>query len=101
MFVGRVAIVRLCAGVIAIGACTEEDTPSPAAAAKETLKPAWRKVETPVPVGKKLKCAQLLNAEQASAAVGRQIEIKDESGPDPHPTPLCPLLPAAQPPPTP
>ncbi len=98
MFVGRVVVLGLCAGGVVGGACTEEDAPSPAAAAKETLKPAWRKVETPVPVGRKLKCASILNAEQASATVGRQLEIKDESGRDPEATSVCRLMTVGKPP---
>src|SRR5262249_61523131 len=66
--------------------------------AKGRCKAAWRKVEAPVPVRKKLKCAQRLNAVQASAAVGRQIEIKDESGRDPEATAVCRLMTVGKPP---
>ena len=96
MVVGRAVVLGAC--VVLAGACTEEDAPSPAAAAKEALKPAWRKVETPVPVGKKLKCASLLHADQATAAVGRQLEVKDESGRDPEATAVCRLMTVGKPP---
>jgi hypothetical protein len=96
MIVGRAVVLGAC--VVLAGACTEEDAPSPAAAAKEALKPAWRKVETPVPVGKKLKCASLLHADQATAAVGRQLEVKDESGRDPEATAVCRLMTVGKPP---
>jgi len=91
---GKAVLLGLC---VLVG-CTEEVGPSPKAVAKETLKPAWKKIETPVPVGKKLPCSALLDAEQAGAAVGRQLELKDESGRDPEATSVCRFMTVGKPP---
>ena len=85
MSAGKVAV-----SLVFLLACTEDPGTQPAAAAaKETLKPAWHKIETPVPVGKKLECAKIFNAEEASTAIGRQLELKDESARNPEATAVC------------
>jgi hypothetical protein len=94
MSAGQAVLLGLC---VLVG-CTEEEAPAPKEVAKETLKPAWKKIETPVPVGKKVPCSALLNAEQASAEVGRQLEVKDESGRDPEATAVCRLMTVGKPP---
>jgi hypothetical protein len=83
------AVLALCAG-----ACTTEEpaAPAPAAPAPRKSNPgAWKEIETPVPVGKKLSCAALLPLDPIGAAVARKLELVDQSSKDPDAAAVCRL----------
>lgn len=61
----------------------------PAEVKKPVDKSAWKEIETPVPVGKKLACAALFPADKLATATGRKLDIVDESSRDPGATSLC------------
>ncbi len=79
------------------GACTtdepRESTAKPVAAAKKSNPSAWKEIETPVAVGKKLPCAGIIQLDKiAEATGGRKLELVDESGRDPDATSVCRLM---------
>jgi len=77
-------------------ACTTTEEP-PAPAKTESPPPrkpnpsAWKEIETPVPVGKKLACTPLVAVDKIGERVGRKLELIDESNKDPDATAVCRL----------
>jgi hypothetical protein len=61
--------------------------PKPAASAS-----AWKEIETPVPVGKKIACAALLPVEKLGTLLAKKLELIDESDRDPDATSVCRLM---------
>ena len=78
-------------------ACTSQDAP-PAKPAKKANPSAWKEVETPVPVGKKLPCTQIIATDKVGAAVGYTLEVVDQSNRDPDATSVCRLMTVKTPP---
>ncbi len=73
--------------VVGCVACLEKDPP-----ARQAAKPSEKKssvVTLPVPYGKKLPCAGLLDAEKFSAALGKGVTIDDNTKSDPDATSVC------------
>ena len=87
--------------LVAVGAlaCTSQDAPPAKPAAKKANPSAWKEVETPVAVGKKLPCAQVIAADKIGAAVGYGLEVVDQSNRDPDATSVCRLMTVKNPPP--
>ncbi len=78
--------------VVGLLGCTTEEPAPPKPAPKKASAPAWKAVETPVPVGRKLPCAQVVAADKIGAAVGYNLELVDQSGRDPEATSVCRLM---------
>jgi hypothetical protein len=80
--------------VVALLACSrEEPPPARQAPAKKPSNPsAWKEIETPVPVGKKLACDRLLPDEKLAAVLGRKVEVVDDSTRDADATAVCRLV---------
>src|SRR5215471_3999882 len=78
--------------------CTSDEPSSTAAPlppkpeAKKPRAESWKEVATPVPVGKKLACADLLALDKIGDALGKKLEIVDESKRDPEATSVCKLM---------
>jgi hypothetical protein len=92
-----VATFRWLAPVATLGvlACTSQEPPAPKPAPKKSNPSAWKEIETPVPVGKKLPCGQILAADKIGDAVGYKLDLVDESARDPDATSVCRLMTAA------
>jgi len=75
-------------------ACTTSDEPPAAAKAAAPKKnpSAWKEIETPVPVGKKLACSALVAVDKIGEAVGKKLDLVDESSKDPDATSVCRLM---------
>ena len=73
-------------------ACTSQDAPPPKPAPKKTNPSAWKEIETPVPVGKKVPCTQVVAVDKVAAAVNYGLEVIDQSGKDPEATAVCRLM---------
>src|SRR5262249_45453504 len=73
-------------------ACTSQDAPPPKPAAKKTNPAAGKEIDTPVPVGKKLPCAQVVAVDKLAAAVNYGLEVIDQSGKDPEATAVCRIM---------
>lgn len=80
-------------------ACTTSDEPAPTTKAAPKKGPAsWKEIETPVPVGKKVACAGLLAIDKIGDALGKKLELVDESARDPDAAAVCRLMLAKGPP---
>ncbi len=87
---------RLGLVLLAFCACGDEapkPRQKPATEKKAVDRNAWKEIETPVPVGKKLGCATILPLAELESKMGRKIELIDESARDPDATAVCRLLP--------
>ncbi len=73
-------------------ACTSQDAPPAKPAPKKTNPSAWKEIETPVAVGRKLPCAQVVAVDKIGAAVGYALEVVDQSQKDPDATSVCRLM---------
>src|SRR6266508_1479629 len=73
-------------------ACTSQDAPPAKPAPKKSNPAAWKEIETPVPVGKKLPCAQVIAADKVGAAVGYTLELVDQSTKEPEATSVCRIM---------
>lgn len=70
----------------------ESSTNKPAPAPPKKSDPsAWKAIETPVPVGQKLPCTQVMALDKIGAAVGYKLEVVDQSSHDPEATSVCRL----------
>jgi hypothetical protein len=81
-------------GCVAIIGCTSQEPPPakpPPKKAKASAS-AWKEIETPVPVGKKLACAQVLPPEQLGLRLARKVEHIDDSARDPDATSVCRVM---------
>src|SRR5262245_61104506 len=87
--------LRWLAPLVAL-ACTSQEPPAPKPAQKKSNPSAWKEIETPVPVGKKLPCAPLLAVDKIGDAVGYKLDLVDESTRDPDATAVCRLMTAPQ-----
>jgi hypothetical protein len=81
---------------VSVLACTSQDAPPPKPAPKKADPSAWKEIETPVPVGRKVACAQIIAADKIGAAVGYPLEVIDQSMKDPDATAVCRLMTAKQ-----
>jgi hypothetical protein len=77
---------------VGVWACTSQDAPPPKPAPKKTNPSAWKEIQTPVPVGRKLPCSQLVATDKVAAAVGYGLEVIDQSSRDPDATSVCRLM---------
>src|SRR5262249_51156360 len=68
------------------------DAAPPKPAPKKADPSAWKEIETPVPVGKKVPCTQLVAADKVAAAVGYTLEVIDQSAKDPDATSVCRIM---------
>ena len=76
---------------IAMWACSgDEPKAAPKPAPKKASNPsAWKEIETPVPVGKKLLCTAVLPVDKIGAALARKLDVIDESSRDLDATSVC------------
>jgi hypothetical protein len=80
-------LVTACKGDPAPPAEKPKPPPKKTAAAS-----AWKEIETPVPVGKKLPCATLFPADKVGPLLARKIDLIDESARDPDATAVCRVM---------
>src|ERR1044071_7436172 len=87
--------------LLLLGGCTSDEPPPAVPSASkpegkpEAKKPraeAWKEIQTPVPVGKKLACADLLALDKIGDTLGKKLEVVDESKRDPEATSVCKLM---------
>ncbi len=77
-----------------IASCTE-DRPAAKVPKPEPEKPAtsaWKEIETPVPVGKKIACNTALPPDRLGALLLKKIELVDESARDADATSVCRVM---------
>jgi len=80
-------------GIWGTWGCTTRDEPAPSTQAAPKKNPqSWKEIETPVPVGKKLACAGLIAVDKIGDALGKKLELVDESARDPDNTSVCRLM---------
>jgi hypothetical protein len=86
---------RWIAVALLVGLSCNEAPPPRAAArpdARKSQASAWKEIETPVPVGKKLACDAALPPGELSAALGKTVQLVDESARDPEATSVCQVM---------
>jgi hypothetical protein len=88
--------LALCLFAACTTSCTTTDEPSTSAKVEPVVKKpkpsAWKEIETPYPVGKKLPCATLVAADKIGETLGKKLEVIDESSKDLDATSVCRLM---------
>jgi len=82
--------------ILLCSACTERDPPPPPKAARP--KAQVHDVATPVPIGQKIPCTKLFAPEKLSEALGRPLELVDESDKIVDATSVCRFMTVGKPP---
>ncbi len=83
--------------LLALG-CEEEFKPPPKQAPKAVDKENIVKVETAVPYGKTVACADIFAPDKVSAFVGDVVDIKDKTSSNKEATAVCAILRSGEPP---
>lgn len=77
----------------AVSCSRDERAAAPPPPPKKPKNPsAWKEIETPVPVGKKIPCATLLPPEKLAAQLLKKLDLVDESNRDLDATSVCRLM---------
>jgi hypothetical protein len=88
--------LALCLFAACTTSCTTADEPATSAkvepAVKKPKPSAWKEIETPYPVGKKLPCTTLIAVDKIGETLGKKLDVIDESNKDLDATSVCRVM---------